>query len=330
MTVLNQTNLSFADWAKRVDENGKVPYIVEILSQANELMEDAIVKESNGATSHRTTIRSGLPAGTWRRLNYGVQPEKSTTVQVDDSIGMLETYSETDKSLADLNGNVKEFRLSEDVAFIEGLGQTFASTLIYGDTAIDAEKFMGFSPRFSSTSATNGGQIISGGGTESANTSIWLITWDDNICHLIFPKGQKAGLESNDKGQVTKEHATKGTYEIYRTHFKWDVGLSVRDWRFIVRIANIDVGDLTKNAASGADLIDLMAQAIELLHTQGRGKQVFYCNKTIKSYLRRQIANKVAASTLMMENVGGKHVMTFDGIPVRRVDAILSTEAVVS
>jgi len=73
-----------------------------------------------------------------------------------------------------------------------------------------------------------------------------------------------------------------------------------------------------------------MAQAIELLHTQGRGKQVFYCNQKIKSFLRRQISNKVANSTLMMENVAGKHVMTFDGIPVRRVDAILNTEAVVS
>lgn len=330
MSALNQTNLSFADWAKRVDPDGKVPFIVEIISKTNEIMEDAIVKESNGATSHRTTIRSGLPAGTWRRLNYGVQPEKSTTVQVDDTIGMLETYSEVDKALADLNGNTKEFRLSEDMAFIEGLGQTFASTFIYGDTATDPEKFMGLAPRFSSTTATNGGQILSGGGTESANTSIWLVTWDDNICHFIFPKGQKAGLQANDKGQVTKEHATKGTYEIYRTHYKWDVGLTVRDWRYIVRIANIDVGDLTKNAATGADLIDLMAQALELVHSQGRGKPAFYVNKTIKSYLRRQISNKVANSTLMMENVGGKHVMTFDGVPVRRVDALLNTEAVVS
>lgn len=326
MPVLNQTNLSYADWAKRVDPNGKVDTIIEILSETNEVMEDAVVRESNGATSHRTTIRSGLPAGTWRKLNYGVQPEKSTTVQVDDSIGMLETYSEVDKSIADLEGNVNEFRLSEDMAFIEGLGQTFADTLIYGDTDVNPERFMGFAPRFNDLSAANGGQIIDAGGTESANTSIWLVTWDVNICHLIFPKGQKAGFQSNDKGQTTKDSETRGLYEIYRTHYKWDVGLTVRDWRYIVRIANVDVGDLTKDAASGADLVDLMSQALELLHSQGRGKPVFYVNKTIKSFLRRQIKNSNNVH-LNLTEVAGKHVMSFDGVPVRRIDALINTEA---
>ncbi len=34
--------------------------------------------------------------------------------------GMLETYSEIDKALADLNGNTAAYRLSEDRAFLEG------------------------------------------------------------------------------------------------------------------------------------------------------------------------------------------------------------------
>ncbi len=329
MAALNQTNLSYADWAKRLDSDGKVPTIVEILSETNEILEDAVVKESNGATSHRTTVRSGLPAGTWRRLNYGVQPEKSTTVQVDDSIGMLETYSEVDKSLADLNGNTNEFRLSEDMAFVEGLGQTFADSVFYGDTATNPERFMGFAPRFNDLSAANGGNIVDGGGTGSDNSSIWLVTWDDNICHFIFPKGQKAGLQSNDKGHVTKEDATKGLYEIYRTHYKWDVGLCVRDWRYVVRIANVDNSALTKDASSGADLPDLMSQAIEKLHSMGRGKPVFYMNRTLRSALRRQIKNS-ANVNITMDEVGGKHVMSFDGIPVRLTDALTSAEAQVT
>ena len=329
MAALNQTNLSYADWAKRLDPDGKVPTIVEILSETNEILEDAVVKESNGATSHRTTVRSGLPAGTWRRLNYGVQPEKSTTVQVDDTIGMLETYSEVDKSLADLNGNTNEFRLSEDMAFVEGLGQTFADSVFYGDTATNPERFMGFAPRFNDLSAANGGNIVDGGGTGSDNSSIWLVTWDDNICHFIFPKGQKAGLQSNDKGHVTKEDATKGLYEIYRTHYKWDVGLCVRDWRYVVRIANVDNSALTKDASSGADLPDLMSQAIEKLHSMGRGKPVFYMNRVLRSALRRQIKNS-ANVNITMDEVGGKHVMSFDGIPVRLTDALTSAEAQVT
>lgn len=326
MATINQTNLSYADWANRLDPDGKVPTIVEILEETNDVIQDAIVVEANSATSHRTTIRSGLPSGTWRKLNYGVQPEKSTTVQVDDTIGMLETYSEPDVALVDLNGNTNEFRLSEDMAFIEGMNQTFSDTLFYGDTTLNKERFMGFAPRFNDLSAENGENIIDAGGTGSTNASIWLITWDVNICHLIFPKGQKAGLHSTDKGQVTKEDSVRGNYEVYRTHYKWQVGLCLRDWRYIVRIANIDVNALTKDAATGADLVDLMAEAIELLHSQNRGKPCFYMNKKIRGMLRRQIKNSKNVQLDKME-VAGKHVVAFDEIPVRRTDALNNAEA---
>lgn len=129
-----------------------------------------------------------------------------------------------------------------------------------------------------------------------------------------------------DTKQETLFDASGGRYEGYRTHFKWDCGLTVRDWRYIVRVANIDVPALTKNAATGADLIDLMVQAIELLPNTRMGRAVFYVNRNIRSFLRRQIANK-SNVWLNMEEVAGNKVLTFDGIPVKRVDAILNTEA---
>ncbi|EPE5434245.1 major capsid protein, partial [Escherichia coli] len=79
-------------WGKRVDPNGKVDKIIELLGQTNPILQDMPFVEGNLPTGHRTTIRSGLPSATWRLLNYGVQPSKSTTVQVTDSVGMLETY----------------------------------------------------------------------------------------------------------------------------------------------------------------------------------------------------------------------------------------------
>src|SRR5690606_38346105 len=112
----------------------------------------------------------------------------------------------------------------------------------------------------------------------------------------------------------------------YRTHFLWYCGLVVKDWRYVVRIANIDRTLLVKNAATGADLIDLMVQAIEMLPNTRIGRAVFYVNRNIRSFLRRQIANK-SNVWLTMEEIAGKKVMTFDGIPVKRVDALLNTEA---
>ena len=330
MATLSTTNPTLADVAKRQDPDGKIDTIVELLAETNEVLDDMTFLEGNLPTGHRTTVRSGLPSSTWRKLNYGVQPSKSTTVQITDTAGMLEAYAEVDKALADLNGNTASFRLSEDRAFLESMNQTMASTLFYGDTGTDPEKFMGLAPRYSSLSAESGDNIIVGGGSGSDNTSIWLVCWGPNTCHGIYPKGSQAGLKHQDLGEVTLEDAASGKYQGYRTHYKWDIGMSLRDWRYVVRIPNIDVSELTKDASgSSAELVDLMVQAVEKLPNVNLGRCVFYGNRTISSILRRQITN-TSNVRLSMDEVAGKRVMSFDGIPFRRNDAILNTEAAVS
>ncbi len=330
MATLNTTNPTLADLATRLDPNGSVAQIIELLNQTNPVLEDMAWLEGNLPTGHKTTIRSGLPNGTWRKLNYGVQPEKSTTVQITDTCGMLESYAEVDKTLVNLNGNSAAFRLSEDRAFIEGMNQTMAETLFYGDSSTDPEKFTGLAARYSQKSGVeNGDNVILGGGSGSDNTSIYLVVWGPNTVHGIYPKGSQAGLQSEDLGQQTLLDAAGGRYEGYRTHYKWDCGLTLRDWRYVVRIANIDVSELTKNASAGADLVDLLVQAAEIPPNLAMGRPVFYANRTITSFLRRQIANKVSAN-LTLDSVAGKKVLNFDGIPFKRTDVLLNTEAAIS
>ena len=332
MTVLAVTNPTLIDLARASDPDGKIAAIVEILNQNNEILDDMTWVEGNLATGHRTTIRTGIPMPTWRKLYGGVQPNKGTTAQVTDSCGMMEAYAEVDKALADLNGNTAAFRLSEDKVHIEGMNQTLAQALFFANEATAPETFTGLAPRFNLSTAANGENIIKGGGSGTDNTSIWLVCWGPNTVHGIVPKGSQAGLQMHDKGQVTIENVDGlgGRMEAYRSHYRWDCGLSVRDWRYVVRICNIDKSDLTKNASAGADLIDLMTQAIEMIPALGLGRPVFYCSRTIRSFLRRQIMNKTVQSTLTMDTVAGKKVVAFDGIPVKRVDALAADEALVS
>ena len=330
MSALSTIHPTLLDVVKRTDSEGNIMTIAEILNQTNEIIDDMVWIEANELTGHKTTIRSGLPAPTWRKLYGGVQPTKSTTVQVRDAVGMMEAYAEVDKALANLNGNTAAFRLSEDMAHIEGMNQEFASTLFYGNEATEPEAFTGFGARFNDQAAANGENILTSAATpdNTDNTSIWLVVWGANTVHGIYPKGSKGGLSMQDLGEVTVENidGNNGRAQAYRTHYKWDCGLTVRDWRYVVRI-NIDQEDLVKNAATGPDLIDLMTQATELVPSLSMGRPAFYCNRTVRSFLRRQIANKVAASTLTIEQVAGKHVTMFDGIPVRRCDSITNTES---
>jgi hypothetical protein len=325
MATIGTTALTLIDWSKRLDPNGNTAELVELLNTTNPILTDAAVVEGNLPTGHRTTVRTGLPTPAWRMLNYGVQPSKSTTVQVDDSSGMLEAYSQVDKDLANLNGNTASFRLSEDRAFIEGMTQEMASTLWYGNTATDPKKFLGLSPRYASLSAANADNIIDAGGTGSDNASVWLITWSDQATHLIFPKGSRAGLQSRDLGEQTLIDAAGGLYQGYRSHYKWDIGLTMRDWRYNVRICNIDISNLIADS-SAANLTRQMIKATHLLPSEGMGRSVWYVNRTVSTYLDLQMMNATNVN-LTLAQAAGAPVMSFRGIPIRRSDALLNTEA---
>lgn len=327
MTALAANNPTLLDVAKRLDPDGKIASIVEILNATNPVLDDLSMVEGNLPTGHRTTIRTGLPLPTWRKLYGGVQPTKSTTVQVTDSAGMLEAYAEVDKALADLNGNTAAFRLSEDAAHIEGMGQEMASTLFYGNEGTEPEAFTGLAPRYNSLSAQNADNIIDAGGSGSDNTSIWLCVWGNQTGHGIYPKGSIGGLQMTDKGQVTVENVdgNGGRMEAYRTHYRWDCGLTIRDWRYFVRIANVDVSDLD-TIANTKNLINWMIQASERIPELGKGRAAFYMNRRLREKLRLGILEKVS-SNLTWETVSGERVMTFDDIPVRRTDALVNTES---
>lgn len=325
MAAIGNTALTYADWAKRYND-GKISVIVELLAQTNEILDDMRWVEGNLPTGHRTTVRTGLPQGTWRQLNYGVQPAKSTTSQVNDACGMLETYSEIDKALADLNGNTAEFRLSEDKAFLEGLSQQMAQTIFYGDTATTPEKFTGLGARYNTLNANaakSAQNIIDAGGSGSDNTSIWLVVWGDLTVHGIFPKGSKAGIQMRDLGEQTLGDANGDRYQGYRTHYKWDAGLTVRDWRYAVRIANIDVGDLA--GANPPDLVKFMIKATHKVPSLKTGQPVFYMNRTGRQWLDIQASNKDNVM-LKMSEFEGRPVRDFLGIPIRTCDQILNTE----
>jgi hypothetical protein len=344
MATIGSTALTYADWAKRLDDGGRIATIIELLSQTNEILDDMLVIEGNLPTGHKTSVRTGLPQATWRLLNQGVPNAKSTTAQIVDTCGNLETYSVVDKDIADLNGNTAEFRLSESKAFLEGMSQQVAATLIYGNQSINPERFTGLAPRYSTVTAANSqtaANVLDAGGAGSTNTSIWIVTWGENTWHGTFPKGKVTGLQHKDMGEWPVNDANGNTYQAYREHFKWEVGLVGRDWRYAARVANVDVTQLT--GVSAANLINLLVRALYRLPTApatasaiqssdspnvrgDMGRVVIYCNRVIRTYLDLQAMNKTNV-LLPLALFNGTVVTTFRGIPVRTCDAILNNEA---
>jgi hypothetical protein len=322
--------MTLADIAKGLDPNGEPARIIELLMQRNEILQDIPWLEGNLPTGHRTSVRTGLPTITARLLNQGTIPGKSSKAQIDEQCALFDAFSEVDVELANIGGNPGGVRLSEARAYMEAMNQKVATTLFYG-SALTPQEFVGLAARYSDTTAGNGDNVIKAGGSGADNTSIWLCAWDEETLTGIYPKGSTAGLSHEDLGMETSNNAggvTGALLRVYRDHWMWKCGIALRDWRYVVRIANIDLSDLA--GGSPADLIDLMEQAEETLPNE-LGTRVFYMNRRVRRFLRKQYREDVTSGgQLKYEVVAGKPATMFGTTPVRITDALINTEALVS
>lgn len=340
MAELSNLNPSLSDILSRTGADGNIQRIIEVAAQTNAIIADASYVECNDGTRHKHIIRTGIPTPAFRRFNAGVQPSKSETVPVVDTTAMIEDYCEVDKALADLGGNANAFRATEIAAKVQGFNNFIATNLIYGTTATTPEGFMGLAPRFDDPTATSGRQMVNAGGTGSDNSSVWFVTWGGNGANLIYPKGSSVGFQHRDLGETTKEMSSNALMQVYRDHLRWDIGFTLGDWRSCARICNIDISALTADAATGADLLDLMIDAEELIDTSATmganmdgelvaGKTVIYVGRTVAKFLRKQALNKTNVQ-LRVEEVAGKRVTMWGEYEVRRIDAITETEAAIT
>ena len=334
MATLSVTNPTMLDWAKSRDPDGTTADIIEMLAQTNSASEDMVMVEGNLPTGHQVSIRAGLPTGYYRLMNAGTPPEKATAVQMTESCAMLEGRSHVDVKLAKLNGDVNGFRMQEARAHLEGISQTAATTLFYG-SASNPEEYVGFSNRFNDLGAANGDNIIDAGGQNSDNMSAWLVGWSDRTVYGIFPKGSTVGLSHEDLGIEDVDDASGNPFRAYRDLFCVEQGLVVADWRYAVRIANIDNSDLiaatgTQASTAATAVIKLFARAIDHLPSITNVKPVFYVNRTLASHFRIAALDK-SSSAVTIEpaiNQFGKtiHEMRFLGIPVRLQDVLTISE----
>lgn len=338
--------VSLIDWAKTRDPDGTAADVAELLAQSNEFIRNLTWQEANGPTAHRITQRVGLPTVYYRQLGQGSPGSKSEYAQFDESLSLADAWSEVDKALADLQGDVARFRFIESLGFMEAMSQKFATTFFYGDTTQNPTQFMGLSPRYSTVNpanAANAQNVLDGGGTGSVNTSLWLINSGPRSLFGTFPKGSAAGIQRNDFGEVTATMTAgyaQARLRVYQEQFVWKAGIALKDWRWCARVANIDTTNLVAENGA-ADLIKLMIKATyrlpsisspastsvnPMVNLAMTGKTMFVCNRTVRAALEIQALNKVS-NQLVLDTVDGQKLLTFRGIPIMNCDQLVNTEA---
>ncbi len=324
-TVTATGQLTLVELSMAKDPSGNPTVVAKILTRTNRILQDAPWFEANDTFSHMITRDLYLPPGSHRKLNEGVAIDGPRTVQVSETMAMLESFSQSDRVLVDAAPSPGSFRMGRAGRHIEGMGQTMATKLIYGNSHTTPEEPTGLAPRMNDTDCNN---VISAGGSGGDTTSIYVVKWGEQAAYLIYPHGQpNFGIKHEDLGlDVVDVTATAGTHSYmmaYRDHFAVNYGLAVEDNRCIARVANIEVS-LTSNIFDPDDLITMMNE----MPGEGEGA-VIYCNGSIFTQMDIMAMDK-SNVLYTTENVFGVPTVKFRGFPVRKVQAIVNTETAVS
>jgi hypothetical protein len=338
--------MTYAEWTLRHDRYGKPATLVNMMSQANGVIDDMMAVECQSGNAFEYTQVVGLPTPSRRVYNQGV---KRTIAQVAKLTATTKEYADQivmDRDIVDINGSGMQVRADEDMIHMQALQQKLASDIFYGNANVDPAQFTGLANIYNTVNLATSGiakNVIDCGGTGSVNTSLWLVNWGPKQIHTIFPKGTQAGIFHQDFGLVPNggSDANGNTFPAYMTWISWKIGLAIHDWRQAVRACNIDVPGLV--AGTGTNLIHLLGDMVHKLPVQPVGagpvnmsdavpekivinRPVFYCDRTVLHYLDRQASDKTNV-LLRMEEWGGMPVLTYRSIPIRCVDALLDTEA---
>lgn len=335
MAIIGSSYLDLLDVYRSQDKHGNIIPVIEMLHQMNPILQDALTVECNQGLSHTHSVRTGLPSVAWGMLYKGIPQSKSTRAQVTDTTGFAESMSSVDQRLLNITKNAAALRLSEAQAHLEAMNQEIATRIFYGNSNADPEQFMGLAPRFNDTTAPNGNQIVlAGNGSDGDNTSVWFVAWGDNACHLLHPEGTPAGVHREDMGRQRVTDGDGNPYFVEEELFRWHIGLAVKDWRYVVRIANIDVSELQ---AGNIDIYRLMRKAYYRLQSRliPGGRVAIYANRDVMEALDGLATNQGGSGfdnfvRLTPREIEGKEVLTYRGMPVRETDALLNNEAAVA
>jgi len=331
--------------AAKMTNNNEIINVAEVLNETNDIIEDAIVQRANDITSHVVSRRTALPAVSWVKVGNGWNATTGLLNQFRETMGMLKARYHCPEDVMRLQPNPAKYRMQQERAYIESMGQELANTLV-GNTAGSGaltpavnppEEFAGFQYRMNTLSTADTSYVINNGNTSgNDNTSIWFVQWKPGGVYLIHPRNTDGGgLKKQDKGlqlvsgdsSIASTSATHLNPSLqlwaYLTEFSWDVGLCIEDTRCVKRLANIDSVS-TETHTLNEDKI------IQIRNNFKTNDTIYmYCNETVFTQL--QILAKDKTNVHWTENNPfGKPQMYFLDMPIRRCDAIGTAEQTVA
>lgn len=322
---------NLANWAKAQKPGGGVIDMAITVSQKVPILDDVPWVEGNLPDGHKIAQVTGLPSGTWRTFNRGIDPTVVDNEVFEETCGMLEDASKVDVDLAKLNGDAAAYRAKRDNVKKIALGQQVATSIFYESASTNPERVHGLAARYGATNGiVNSSYVLKGMNGSFANggvncRSVWLICWSPDHVFGFYPKGSMAGLLVEDKGEQKARDVNSRDFWVYETKFQWKLGIGVEDYRYAVRL-QWDPDDPDFDLNSKGMYLGMMNMVTQLFEKLPSAR--FYMDRTSKLLLNQQLAANDANYLTQSVLRGDEMVDHFQGIPIRTSDSLVQETAI--
>ena len=311
----------------QVIHNNDLMDVASRMHKSRPMLDDIPWYEASDVTSHRFAYDTTLPAGDWRAYNEGINVETWTGTQARANIGLLESLSQVDKGLYDINPNPDKYRSQRDLRFAEGMGQTLSTAVLYGDEGLKPNSFNGVTKFFASLSAEGVYNAGADSGENGYVTDIFIVQWGQEKVWMAYPRGAGAtmGFGRTSYPERMAAVASGGFKPVLETRFTFNCGMVVENPRCIKRIANLST---LASGDTGKFDEDFLIEALNDMPNEGAGA-VIYMPRNIKTQLDIRAKDKGNAA-LGWTDIFGRRVLTFWGTPIRVDESIATSNNVLA
>ena len=349
--------LRMDDFIKRLDPKGNfmLGHILENLNQMNMFSEDLLWKEANHFDSYQFTIRTKLPEVFEGELGAATKITKSEVNNAIEDTMILDHALRIDRRrLQHAGKHSMQLRMDEIRPFIESMSQGFVRKCWYGNPDTNRRDILGIANRYNSTTGSFARNIINNGGTTANKqmSAYYIVHGYDNF-FCIHPEGVPAGVQHWTYDNDLK-HGDDDIQDFHVDKFEWAFGIVPKAWRSVGRVCNIDrtiynargVGSaLVARTAVGTagyeeyvrnlltNMLSLRTRVRKGTRRSGgmMGKGCWYMNEDVFEAL--SIVAKEAVGIgggIKYDNYQGQDVFSFMGSPIKIVDQLTDSEAVVA
>lgn len=152
----------------------------------------------------------------------------------------------------------------------------------------------------------------------------WTDAYGQGQLTVYYPADTFCGVVAHNLGlSVERDGSNGGEYMVYRTFFEFEWGMMLKREDMIARVCNIETGTGIANGFTHNPVIDALT---ELWQKQGT---VMYCNRKVIGQIEKWAVNRPTVWHTAM-NPGGFEQRSFRGHPVKMVEQLLPTEALVA